>query len=284
MGPLGTWALALFAGHIVLLAFPAIPPEVMKGSLWSYLLATAAVVLGVLEFRRHRDLPGRIWRGWGTKTRVLVGAGGTALAFAASMVLRWITPETFHRWSQPEGVFEPITMLVYLVAAMVLHHESRALDPARLRHFRFLALGFVLLFLEEIDYFSVFGGLIGRINGVYLGSIHDLVNVALHGHFTLWMGILGSAVLVGVLWGFIATGYLQPRRLARTLVSPAGGWFLAGAVVILLAQIEDVGLFYFFGEPDTEELLEMAASWLWFCFALEVVRREGAPPGARESG
>lgn len=88
------------------------------------------------------------------------------------------------------------------------------------RHLCFLGGLYALLALEEVDYLGIFGGLIGRIDGIYAGSPHDLIRLATEGLLPteVLLGAAGLLTAVGfLLW---RAGFLQPRRL-RTLLS---GW------------------------------------------------------------
>jgi hypothetical protein len=135
--------------------------------------------------------------------------------------------------------------------------------------------------MEEIDYLGIFGGIVGRVNGVYVGAPHDLVHLAVKGHVGPGLAVIlvSVAVAVGlVLW---KTGILQPRRLADTFLHRRGLWVLGGAILFGLAQLEDTGLLLLLGPPNIEELLELAGSLLWLAFALEVASdafESAAPP------
>ncbi len=269
--------MGLLAAHIALLALPPIPPDV-KGSLWSWITAVGFVLAGVIQVRAWGDAPVAVWRALRPRRRWALGAGGAAALLALGVALQWGAPGLHDRWSRPEGVWEALTVLFWLASALVLVAAGRAASPSTRRHFHLMAAVFVMFFLEEVDYFGVFGGVIGRINGAYVGAPHDLVNLALQGHLPPAGYAAMTAIALAVLIVLLRQRYLQPRRILSTLRSPAGPLALAGAVALGLAQVEDVGLVQLGPDPGMEELLEAVAGWFGITFALEVSAREGPPP------
>jgi hypothetical protein len=267
---------ALLAAHLVLLAFPPLPPDV-KGSLWSWILAVGFVLAGTLQLRSWGGRPARAWwrqrRGW----RAGVGLGVAVSLLALGVGMQATLPGLHDRWSRPEGVWEALTVLAWLAAALTLVEAARGTSGNVRRHLHLLAGVFLFFVLEEVDWFGVFGGLVGRVEGVYVGAPHDLLNLALQGH----LPPVGMAVVVAVGVGvgvlLLRSGHLQPRALVDTLRSPAGPWILLSALALGLAQVEDVGLVQFGPDPGLEELLEAVAGWLGAVFALEVAGREGVP-------
>jgi hypothetical protein len=289
----GRAALALAGVHLALLFLPPIPPDI-KGSLWSYLLAYVAVVLGALELH-GRALPlAQRWHSQAAGMRVLLACGAALWLLALSLAVRALVPALYVRWAAEEGVFEPLTLFAYISGGLIVLAAARLHAAAEQRHLRLVGAGFLLLAIEEIDYFGIFGGIIGRIEGVYVGSPHDLINLWSQGLLSVGAAVaLGGVALAiaGTLWW---RGYLQPLRLLRMLRSPATLWLLAAAVFIGLGAMDDVGL-RLLGEPSVEELFEVAGSIFVLAFGLEVAGRaiadacraqavgrpnvgEGAPP------
>jgi hypothetical protein len=133
--------------------------------------------------------------------------------------------------------------------------------------------GFVFLTLEEVDYLGIFGGAIGRIDGVYVGSLHDLLQLAkaeLLPEALAAAGAVAALVGIGYLW---RTGYLQPARLVRVATSVQGLWLACAVAFQALAAAEEVGLLgVSFGAPSPEELIEMLGALCMAGFTLEVLR------------
>jgi hypothetical protein len=289
----GRGALALAGVHVALLFLPPIPPDI-KGSLWSYLLAYAAVVLAALELRGSAVPLAQRWHSQTAAVRVLLACGAILWLLALGLAMRALVPALYVRWAAEEGVFEPLTLFAYISGGLIVLAAARLHAAAEQRHLRLVGAGFLLLAIEEIDYFGVFGGIIGRIDGVYVGSPHDLINLWSEGLLSVSVGVALAGValaIAGTLWW---RGYLQPLRLLRMLRSPATLWLLAAAVFIGLGAMDDLGL-RLLGEPSVEELFEVVGSIFVLAFGLEVAGRaiadacrqqavgrpnvgEGAPP------
>jgi hypothetical protein len=265
----GRWAAALFSLHIVLLFFPPIPPDI-KGSFWSYLLGYVAVLLAAREVSPRTPELVRRWRALDTGRRVACGVGCAAAVLLAGLALRALSADRFMRWTQEEGIFEPLTLLAYVTAAMTLIAAGRPRPDAERRHLYFLGGGFALLAFEEVDYLGIVGGVVGRIEGVYVGTPHDLINLAVAGHLTPGIAAFVLAIFVSALGLLLWKGFLQPSRLARTVASPSSLWLLAGMGLLGLSAAEDAHLFFSLGLPRVEELLELTGAILWLCFAMDV--------------
>jgi hypothetical protein len=268
----GRLAIAAFGLHLVLLFFPPLPPDI-KGSLWSYLLGYGAVILGVFALAPAvRSIPGR-WGRLRPGRRVVVGAACAAGVVGAGLAVRMASPELFVRWAAVEGVFEPLTLLAHLVAGMTLLAVARDLVGRDRRFVQFFGGVFFLLALEEVDYLGIVGGMVGRIDGVYVGTPHDLINLAVEGSLTLPIALLVAGIAGSVAAGLLWTGHLQPLRALRTVFSPIGLWLWAGLALFGVAALEDAGVWFVFGQPRIEELLELAGALLWLCFGLELAAR-----------
>lgn len=188
-----------------------------------------------------------------------------------------VLPELFQRWARETGVFEPLSLFGYSVAGMTLFATGRGRSGADRRHLQFLGTVFFLLVLEEVDYLGIFGGVIGRVDGVYVGSPHDLVNLAAAGLLSpavalVLVGVV--AALAGAAW---KAGFLQPMRLARTLFSGTGLWLLGGGILLFTGLAEDAYLLDL-GPVQLEELLELTGVVLLLVFTLEVARAAASEP------
>ncbi|NIW35146.1 MAG: hypothetical protein GWN32_00775 [Gemmatimonadetes bacterium] len=277
-GGLSWWGyagLALFAVHVVLLFFPPIPPDI-KGSLWWWLTAYIPVALLLVE-------TGRSWRvivsAWGDHPRGRRFTGGLLLVLGVLIfgaTLRAYVPWLHEHFHREEGLFEPIMLYGYLASAIVLFGHARDLLGDERKNVRFIASLYLLLGLEEIDYFGIFGGIFGRVEGVYAGSLHDLITLGARGVLspTVWtiIAIVFVAVLVLVWW----RGYLQPGRLLSLVGSTDFLWVSVAVGFVFAAAVTEVGLFGFqMAEPTLEETLELCAA---LCFAFYALTLAAGPP------
>jgi hypothetical protein len=266
---LGRLALVAFGLHVVLLFFPPLPPY-FHGSIWAYLLGYGAVILAVFAVAPRVRSISRWWEKLGPGRRAQLGAGCVAAILAIGLAVRAASPETFIRWSREEGVYEPLTLLVYLVTGMTLLAVARDHAGRDRRFLQFFGAGFLLLAFEEVDYLGVVGGIVGRINGVYVGTPHDLIHLALAGSLTVAIAVLVVA-MIGIVAGVLLwTGHLQPWRVLRTVFSPSGLWLLAGGAFLGLAVLEDASVWHPLGLPRLEEALELGGALLWGCFGLDL--------------
>ena len=206
--------------------------------------------------------PGHIRFVHGFAAIVAIGAFG--------LTLRASLPEVFARFSREEGVWEPVSLLSYAGAATLLFRSAREFPASEARHLQLLGGCFVFLTLEEIDYFGIFGGMIGRIDGVYVGTLHDLIVLAeeglLPGGVVTLLGVLG----VGAAWMLLRRGYLQPARLAQLAGTVSALWLATGAVWLVVASAEEAGfLGWQFSPPSPEELFEVMGALALGGFALQ---------------
>lgn len=274
-------AAALFGLHVVLLFFPPLPPY-LEGSLWSHLLGYSAVILAVFALAPSAGSFPRRWHAWNRGSRVVLGVGIAAALVVVGLGVRAASPDLFVRWTREEGVFEPVTLLIYIVASMAMFSLGRELDGRDRRFAQFFGGVFALLALEEVDYLGMVGGFVGRINGVYVGTPHDLINLVVEGGLTLPIVLMVVAIAGIVAAASLWHGYLQPLRLLRAVFSRAGLWWWTGALFLGVAALEDANVWLVFGLPRIEELLESVAALFWFCFALEAAYPSdggaGSPP------
>jgi hypothetical protein len=270
----GYAGLALLAVHIVLLFFPPIPPDV-KGSLWSYLAGYGAIALLLAEAGRQRSAIATGWAAVTSARRWALGLGVTLAVLALAVALRSLAPSLFARFEREEGLFDPLTLFCYLGPAVMLFGMARERTGAARKHWRFIAGLYMLLALEEIDYFGIFGGLIGRVQGIYAGSLHDLIMLTARGGLSTPAWALIGALFLLIVVALLLLGYLQPGALialARSLdflwVSMALGFLLAGLA-------SEAGLFGLVVQsPTLEEALELAGAICFFFYALHLLSTE----------
>lgn len=273
----GLTALGLFAVHVVLLFFPPLPPY-LKGSLWSYLLAYSAVLLASVGLARRAPALVVRWERSGDRGRLLGTYGVAAAILGIGWSVQSALPELFGRLSREEGLWEPLSMFIYIGAALALLARARGEGVPRRndsRHLRLLGGLYALLALEEVDYFGIFGGLIGRIDGVYVGSPHDLVRLWAEGLLPpAWVAAFAGILLAAVLLAW-HTGFLQPTRWARMLGPRHLRWLMPGVLLVALALAGEAQMWGLGVEVATlEEVLELAGAVFLGALALEAAARE----------
>jgi hypothetical protein len=283
----GRLGIALLALHIVLLFLPPIPPDLRAvmppgGSLWSYLIGYTAVILLLIELRRSSITVVEKWQRTPPLRRWLTGAVVVAVTLTGSLALWVIAPERFARFSGEEGLWEPLTLFCYLASAALLADVGqRHARIAERRPVQLLAGLYLLLALEEIDYFGIFGAFFGRIDGVYAGTLHDILRLVAE-------GVIGAAALVVIatisllvvvfLW---RTGFLSPKAVSRVLRTREFLWVVLGFGFLAVAAVQDAALFGWGSQPPLEEALELLGAICLTVFALETAARE--LPRVRES-
>lgn len=280
---LATVGAAGFAVHVALVAlFWPIPPVHNGYSVPLYLLGNLSVLAvagavwwaGPAPWRTDRaaaavDAIGTVgWR--------LAVAAGIGVVVTAALALRLVAPDTYYAFWREEGVFEPLTLLCYAASAGLLWRaapgagRSGGVAASGGRPWRLAAIGFVVLALEEVDYFGIFGGLIGRIDGEYAGSLHDIVRLASLGLVgaVAW-AVIGAVALAGgfLLW---RAGWLDFGWIGRRLTEPAATWLALAAAFLAAAMIEESYLFGVrFAQPTPEEAIELGGGLALAAWAVE---------------
>jgi hypothetical protein len=177
---------------------------------------------------------------------LLVFAGGIAAVVGVMGALVAASP-TYARelLSREWGLVEPLQFFLYLLAARLCFTLADGWARGASRPGLFLLGGWLgrLSALEEIDYLGVPAALLdlagvegGRINGSYVGALHDMLNVA-HQLDVLWPAALALAVvLAGAAWWVCRGSGAVLRELLSWRLAPAaiGGGFMA------VAQFKDI--------------------------------------------
>jgi hypothetical protein len=278
-----------FAIHLVLLFLPPIPPF-HKGSLWSFLLAYGAITLALCDPGRSGTRRRVWWMRRPQRVRTDLALAGIAAVGGLGFALREFAPVVFVRFSREDGVWEPLTLFAFLLSArLLLFAAAGSADAGRQRHLRLLAAGFAVLALEEVDYFGIFGGLLGRIEGIYVGGLHDGIRLYTKGLLPAPAMAIGVGVVGILAWILHRGGYLQPRRLLAMIASRQGIWLGVGFGLLSAAAIQEAAPVRPFASPSPEELLELLGALALVAFAREACLagqggrsfRSFIPPGNR---
>lgn len=158
------------------------------------------------------------------------------------LALYAMAPGYLRAVSREWGLVEPLTWFCYVGAAMVGSEHARQRQAAGQAHqpYWLLAACYLVLGLEECDWLGLFGGLIGRVHGVYVGSLHDLINLLYQsdnrvgGILALVGGSAGVVVLLSV------TGYITMRFVRREVLSPSTLLIFLGLALAGLAVPYDI--------------------------------------------
>ncbi|MDH3599100.1 MAG: hypothetical protein OEU26_05610 [Candidatus Tectomicrobia bacterium] len=176
--------------------------------------------------------------------RVQLGlAVGVPLGLVALLrVLAWLSPLYAWSLSREWGLLEPLSLGLYWLAlwATVSWARWRREQGHEFKPYQALAVLFALAVLEECDYLGIFGGVIGRIHGIYVGSLHDLVALWYRTGPNLWWA--GAAGLVGVAvgvwsWKF---GYCSAAFLQREVWTATSVPVICGMVLLVISQLGDI--------------------------------------------
>lgn len=235
----------------------------------------SAVALLLRETWRHADSIRGWWAAKEPRRRRIVAALTTAGTLAGTLAMREWAPGPFGRLSRETGLWEPLSLLFYWGSALLVYRAiPREAEATTRRSWLVVAGGYAFLGFEEIDYFSIFGGLIGRIEGVYAGSLHDLIRLVAEG--VLSPAGVAVAVAVLLLGGILLwrAGWLDPRFLARLVRGREFAWFGIGFALLWIAASEEAHLFGWVARPPTpEEAVEMVGALCLAIYALELSAR-----------
>ncbi len=268
----GRVGLAILAVHTVLLFLPPIPPDI-KGPLVNWVAGYTVVFLFLVEFTRQRSLVVAYWAAATARRRRAITLGLAIGVLAVGLPVRAIVPKIYLSLSAEYGLVEPATLFIYLATAITLFAASLEMEQREKKHWRFLAGLYFLMGLEEIDYFGIFGSMFGRIEGVYAGSLHDLIRLI--GNGVLAPGVImtiAAIFLVVAAWLWRA-GYLQPRELFSLMRSRDFLWVVLAFAFLVIAAADDAHIFGWQASPAYEEVFELSATIFLAVFALQLTTR-----------
>lgn len=261
-------ALLLLGALTALLLVPDLPTWARFGR---YVLGYGAT--GLLAWETWKRAPELVtaWRAAGGVRRSLASAAVIALALAGMLALRAWVPGFYGKAAQEYGLWEPLSLLCYLGGGALLLRLTRPRSDLDRRRWAAVIGLFAVLALEEIDYFGIFGAMIGRIDGVYSGSFHDVITLAAREVLgPAGLAALAVAALIGLalLW---RAGWLDPRFLLRLAFRPASLWAFAGLALLAVAAAEEAHLFgWYASDPTPEEAIELAGALCFAVYALEL--------------
>ncbi|MBT8080604.1 MAG: hypothetical protein KJO31_18635 [Gammaproteobacteria bacterium] len=278
-------AIAVFALHVGLLFLPPIPPDI-RGSLWSHLLVLVFLIASAMAVSGCYTTILSAWLANSAGRRLLIIVATLAVAGFVGVVIYSLAQPLFVRFSAEEGVWEPLSTVAYLAAGILLLKTAwRFADMVLRRHLIFYSALYFFLFLEEINYLEIFGGMLPRVDGLYLGAVHDVVNLWAKGAIPpMVLGLMTSAALLLAiaLWRL---KFLQPARLLRDIGVFGGACLVAGVSLIAVALgIEAHYVPWPAGVQKPEELVELTGAICLLAFALEIAagyyRRSGNGPAS----
>ena len=155
----GKVALAVLAVHVVLLFIPPIPPDI-RGSLWSHLLAFAFLISSGIAVAAVTPELLAIWSRQSAGRRILFATGAALNSAVIGTLLYFVSQPLFDRFSAEEGLWEPLSTACYLISAILLFNAAATIDGgADRKHLQFIGALFAFMFLEEINYLEIFGGI-----------------------------------------------------------------------------------------------------------------------------
>jgi hypothetical protein len=168
---------------------------------------------------------------------------GSCLGLMALLrVIAWLSPLYAWSLSREWGLLEPFSLGLYWLALWVTVSWARWRrgQGHEFKPYQALAVLFGLAVLEECDYLGIFGGVIGRIQGVYVGSPHDLITLGYHTGYNLWWtGAAGLVGLAGGVWSW-KRGYSSVAFLQREVCTVTSVPVLCGIMLLVISQLGDI--------------------------------------------
>lgn len=247
----------------------------------STVLAHAAVGLLLVASWpcRHRWLAAAARAGSGQRLAWLAAAAALPQLLFVAVTSEW--PAYGWAITREWGLAEPLTVACYLAAAWIAAEIGRERERRALEHrpWRMVPVLCVLLALEEMDYLGIPGALIGQVGRVYLGSLHDLVNLAARYR----LSVLPLAVaMLAVLGALLRARYLTWTFVREEAPAPSTVPVYLAAAAIAVAEVADVKgdmLLAFEGvvRYPFEEPMELLGSFLLAAGILLKYVRDRAP-------
>jgi hypothetical protein len=268
-------ALFLFGTHILLLFFPPIPPDI-KGSLWSHLLWISAVIAAAIAINQNWEWVLRTWFSRGVNARLLLTLLCLLIVVVVGRAFYVSAYDIFLRFSKEYGVWEPLSTFLYLASAILLSHSARVqTDALRRRHLIFMTSLYVFLVLEEVDYLGLFGGFLQRIDGVYVGAVHDIVDLWGHDLLSPTVITVLFVLTIAILAALWRLRYFQPGALLQSLRYPRLLFAITGSALIVLALSIEAGFIPWAQRMrEAEELVELTGAICLAAFAIDLAAEQ----------
>lgn len=272
----------LLAGILVALMLGPPVPGRFGGGLWLWLTGYGAAVLLLREIWAEAGRIRAWWSGLRRGRRTAMGTAAVLATLLGTLAMRTWAPGPFGKFSREQGLWEPLCLLLYWGSAIIIYRAIPGREgQAGRRPWLAVAGAYAFLGLEEIDWFGIFGGLVGRIQGIYAGSLHDLIRLVAEGVLSP-VGLTVVAVVLGLaavlLW---KAGWIDPPLLGRLARSREFGWCVAGFVFLWIAASEEAHLFGWVARPPTpEEAIELVGALCLALYALELTAERIPQPGA----
>jgi hypothetical protein len=144
--------------------------------------------------------------------------------------------------SREWGLVEPLSFGLYWLGlwSTASWARWRREQGYEFRPYQAVAVLFALAVLEECDYLGIFGGVIGRMHGVYVGSPHDLVTLWYRtGHNLWWAGAAGLVIISGGIWSW-QRGYCSVAFLRREVWTVTSVPLMCGMVLLVISQLGEI--------------------------------------------
>lgn len=250
--------------------------------------ASVAVILVALSPSREHILQALVRISPGVWLAIAGLASATFLGAWVVLFPSWHTYAV--ALTRESGPLEPVQAGLYVVAAWLAGRcAAAAVETDQRRFYRVARAVCVWLVLEEVQYLGLVETSVGgRIEGVWVRSLHDLVALG-----DRVPGLLAALAVLAVLGAVAAVWYIGARGVLREARSVAAVPAMAAAGVLALSQVLDhdkqalasyaVALTYRLEEP-----FELVAALL-LAVALvikvrEVTTGEAVTPAARRHG
>ena len=189
--------------------------------------------------------------------------------FSLFFFLYIMAPAYLQSISREHGLVEPLNIFLYFIIAITGTEHFKAIREKNLnyRPYKLLAIIYTALMFEECDWLGIFGAVFGRIDGVYLGAIHDIANLLYKNQHRNIIGFFIVIVIITLLITLWRKRYLTADFLKRELADFSTIYIYIWFILNVLAGIYDIdgNLLIKFNVPGfPEEALELSGTFFLF--------------------